>query len=141
MYEVKTKPTDASVEQYLNLIEEEQKRLDSFQLMEMMREITNEEPVLWGTSLIGFGKVAYKNKSGFHGYWGKVGFSPRKQNLTIYSLTGWADHADLLAKLGKHKLGIGCLYINKLSQVDMSVLREIISRSFQATLSPEHADE
>ncbi len=130
MYEVKTKPTKESVATFLNSLTDEQKILDSFQLVELMREVTNEEPILWGPSIIGFGKMPYLYENGRTEDWPIMGFSPRKQSLTIYPPAGWRDREDLLARLGKHKTSKSCLYINRLKQVDMAVLKEILVHSF-----------
>jgi len=126
MYEVKTKPTKDNVESFINSLTDEQKKVDSFQLVELMKEMTNEEPILWGSSIIGFGKKPVQYKNGRSEDWPIMGFSPRKQSLTIYPPAGWRDREDLFAKLGKHKTSKGCLYINRLKQVDMTVLREIL---------------
>ena len=124
--EIKTKPTAASVEDFINNIKDEQKRKDSFVLLEMMKKASGEEPVLWSNSIIGFGNKRYKSPaSGREVDWFKIGFSPRKANLTVY-LINMQLHADALKKLGKYKTGGGCLYINKLEDVDMKVLKEII---------------
>ncbi len=129
MYELKTKPTNDSVTTFLNSLTDEQKKIDSFQLVELMKEVTHEEPILWGPSIIGFGKIAYQYKNGRTEDWPIIGFSPRKQSLTIYPPAGWRNQEDLLAKLGKHKTSVSCLYINRLDQVDMAVLRDILYRS------------
>src|SRR6266566_4268731 len=136
MAELKTKVTNQSVTDFLGTIEPEQKRKDGFALLEMFQKVTGEEAVMWGTSIVGFGKYHYKSeKSAQEGDWFLVGFSPRKQNLTLYILHGNDKNQELLAKLGKHKssggsMG-GCLYINKLSDVDLKVLTALIETSFQ----------
>jgi hypothetical protein len=94
-----------------------------------MKKAAQAEPKMWGASIIGFGHYHYKSKSGREGDWFPIGFSPRKQNLTLYLMDGFDKHGDLLAKLGKHKLGKGCLYINKLEDVDVSVLKELLNRA------------
>ena len=128
--EIKTKPTSANVEDFINHIEDEQKRKDSFVLLEMMKESTGEEPVLWGSAIIGFGNRRYKSPAtGREVDWLLMGFSPRKASLSIYLMGGIKDHADALKKLGKHKTGVGCLYINKLDDVDLKVLKKIIDAS------------
>lgn len=127
--QIKTKPTAASVEGFLNAIKEEQKRKDSFAVLEMMKKATGEEPVLWGSAIIGFGNKRYKSpKTGREVDWLKIGFSPRKANLTLY-LMNMQEHAAALKKLGKHKTGGGCLYINRLDQVDLKVLKGMIDAS------------
>jgi hypothetical protein len=128
--EIKTKPTSASVEDFINQIKDEQKRKDSFVLLEIMKEATGEEPVLWGSAIIGFGNRRYKSPStGREVDWLLMGFSPRKTSLSIYLMGGIKDHADALKKLGKHKAGVGCLYINKLEDIDLKVLKGIIDAS------------
>ena len=128
--EIKTKPTSASVEDFINQVKNEQKRKDSFVLLEMMKEATGEEPVLWGSAIIGFGNRRYKSPTtGREVDWLLMGFSPRKVSLSVYLLGGIKDHADALKKLGKHKTGVGCLYINKLEDIDLKVLKGIIDAS------------
>ncbi len=129
MAELKTKATDINVEEFLNNIEDEQKRQDSFTLLALMRVVTGKEAKLWGSSIIGFGESHYKYASGREGDWFLTGFSPRKQNLTLYINGGFEAHADLLKTLGKHKIGKGCLYINKLSDIDQATLRELVKQS------------
>lgn len=130
--EIKTKPTAASVEDFINHIPDEQKRRDSLVLLEMMKKASGEEPVLWSSSIIGFGNKRYKSQStGREVDWLKIGFSPRKANLSLYVSVGIEEHAAALKKLGKHKTGVGCLYINKLDDVDLKVLRSIIDTSLK----------
>ncbi len=135
MAELKTKVTIQDPREFLKTIEPEQKRQDSLVLLEMFEKITGEKAVMWGPSIVGFGKYHYKSqKSSQEGDWMLVGFSPRKQNLTLYILHGNTENAVLLEKLGKYKtsggLG-GCLYINKLSDIDLSILEKLIEKSFQ----------
>jgi hypothetical protein len=127
MAELKTKPNDADVQAFLASVPDEQKRNDSFALLEMFRTITGEEPRMWGSSIVGFGDYHYAYASGREGDWFVTGFSPRKQNLTLYCMGSYEPHGELLARLGKHKLGKGCLYINRLRDVDLGVLRELIT--------------
>lgn len=127
----KTKPTEAKVEEFLASIENEQRRKDGLELLHLMREITKERPVMWGQSIVGFGDYHYKYASGREGDWFKTGFSPRKSSLTLYIMPNLDEFKPLLAKLGKHRTGKGCVYISKLSDVDISVLREIIEKSIQ----------
>jgi len=128
--EIKTKPTSASVEDFINTIKDEQKRKDSFVLLEMMKKATGEEPVLWGSSVIGFGSKRYKSPtSGREVDWLRIGFSPRKANLSLYISVGIKEHDAALKKLGKHKTGVGCLYINKLEDIDIKVLKGMIDAS------------
>jgi len=130
LVEIKTKPTSASVEDFINSIKDEQKRKDSFMLLEMMKKATGEEPILWSSSVIGFGIKRYKSPTtGREVDWLRIGFSPRKANLSLYISVGIKEHAAALKKLGKHKTGVGCLYINKLEEIDLKVLKEIIDTS------------
>ncbi len=123
--EIKTKPTAASVEDFINTVKDEQKRKDSFVLLEMMKKASGEEPKMWGGSLIGFGNKRYKSPAtGREVDWLRIGFSPRKANLLLYISVSLKEHAEALKKLGKHKTGVGCLYINKLEDIDIKVLKE-----------------
>lgn len=131
MAELKTKPTDASVEAFLSAVENQQKREDSFALLALLREVTGYEPKLWGTSIIGFGQYHYRYASGREGDSILTGFSPRKQNLTVYITAGFTQYEALLAKLGKHSTGQSCLYIKKLADVDLDVLRELVRQSVE----------
>jgi hypothetical protein len=129
MAELKTKPTDEGVEAFLNSVENEQKRLDSLTIMQLMKRASGEEPQMWGSSIVGFGRYHYRYKSGREGKWFLTGFSPRKQNLTLYIMSGFEQYEGLLDKLGKHKTGVGCLYIKKLEDVDITILEELVQRS------------
>ncbi len=130
MAELKTKKNAASVEGFLNTIKDKQKRDDSFSILEMFTKATGEKPAMWGPSIVGFGNVHLKYPSGRELDWMKIGFSPRKQNLTLYVLCNSKEQNELLKKLGKHKTGQSCLYINKLSDVDPQVLKKIIERGY-----------
>ena len=132
MAENKTQKTENSVADFLNSLPDEGKRRDSFAVLELLKQISGQEPKLWGASIIGFGDTHYKYESGREGDWFLVGFSPHKQNLTLY-LTGGLPRQGLLDQLGKHKTGKGCLYINKLSDVNLEVLREMIAQSLAHT--------
>ena len=129
MYEPKTKVNDASVEKFLEDVPDEKKRKDSFVPLEMMRKATGKEPKMWGTSIVGFDSYHYRGKAS-EGDAGIAGFSPRKQSLTLYMMSGWEYHKDLLKKLGKHSLGKVCLYIKRLDDVDVAVLAELIDAAF-----------
>ena len=130
MAEMKTIQTEASVEDFLNLIEDNQKREDCFEIVKMMKQVTKKEPKMWGPSIIGFGSYHYKYESGREGDSPQIGFSPRKQNITLYILSG-SDHENpLLQKLGKHSISKVCLYIKRLADVDKKVLLELIKVSF-----------
>ena len=130
MAELKTKQNQASVEEFLDKLPDQQ-REDSYELVKMMKKITKEEPKMWGASIVGFGSYHYKYASGHEGDTCVAGFSPRKQNLTLYMSADIKKHYKLLEKLGKHKTGVGCLYIKKLSDVDKKVLEELIGNAVQ----------
>ena len=130
MAELKTKLNDASVTDFLNGIKDEGKRADSFEILKMMRQVTKQEPKMWGSSIVGFGNMHLKYESGRELDWFVVGFSPRKQNLTLYGMGDWMQ-SDLLKKLGKCKTGKGCLYINKIADVDVKVLKELLKQAAQ----------
>jgi len=131
MAELKTKKNDASVADFLNAVEKDQKRADAWTILEMIQTITGDEPSMWGDSIVGFGAYHYETKAGTKGDWPVVGFSPRKRNLTLYVMPGFGEFDDLLSKLGKHKTGVGCLYINKLADVDLDVLRDLVAQSVE----------
>ena len=131
MSDLKTKKNDASVEEFLNKVENERKREDSWRIVNLMSEVTGEEPAMWGDSIVGFGEYSYRYASGREGEWMLVGFSPRKQNLTLYIMSGFDEYEELLAKIGKHKTGKSCLYINKLDDVDVDVLKKLINKSVE----------
>ncbi|MEJ7768974.1 MAG: DUF1801 domain-containing protein [Chitinophagaceae bacterium] len=130
MAEIKTKPTSASVEDFINTVKDEQKRKDSFVIVEIMKKATGEDPKMWGSSIIGFGNFKYKSPAtGKEVDWLRIGFSPRKANLSLYISINIKEHAAALEKLGKHKTGVGCLYINKLEDIDIKILKEMIDKS------------
>jgi len=127
---IKTKQTSASVEEFINGVEDEQKRKDSYVILKMMKKATGEEPKMWGGSIVGFGNKRYKSPaSGREVDWFHIGFSPRKTNLTLHLVMNVKERDADLKKLGKHKSGVGCLYINKLEDVDMKVLKGMIDAS------------
>lgn len=131
MAELKTKATTQKATEFLNTIEPEGKRKDGIVLLGMFQKVTGKKAVMWGTSIVGFGMYHYKSeKSTQEGDWPLVGFSPRKQNLTLYIMAGNENSQELLKKLGKHKTSGGCLYINKLSDVDQAILPKLIEKSF-----------
>ncbi len=132
MSDNKTQPTQQSVAQFIDAVEDPQKRADSHQLIKMMTDITGEKPVMWGPTMIGFGSYHYKYESGREGDFMVVGFSPRKAALVLYGLIYYDKGQELLKKLGPHKAGKGCLYIKRLADVDQSVLGEMIGLSFNA---------
>ena len=126
---IKTKETTSSVKDFIDAIQDEEKRKDSLLLIELLQKATKEKPKMWGSSIIGFGNKRYKSPAtGREVDWFKIGFSPRKANLTIY-LIDMQQHAAALKKLGKHKTGGGCLYVRRLADVDIKVLEEMINAS------------
>ena len=129
MTELKTKPNDKSVIEFLNNVENKRRREDSFAVLKLMKEVTEEEPLMWGDSIVGFGSYHYKYSSGREADWLQIGFSPRKQSLTIYIMDGFEKYEELLDQLGKHKTGKSCLYINKLDDVSIPVLKDIMTES------------
>ena len=131
MAELKTKATKDSVLKFLNSIEPEEKRKDGLALLKMYKKITGQKAVMWGSSMVGFGKYHYKSeRSTQEGDWPLAAFSPRKQNLTLYAMAGNKGNLEL-KKLGKHKTSVGCLYINRLSDVDEKILISLIKKSYQ----------
>lgn len=132
MAELKTQKNEGDVEAFLNNVENKRRREDSFVVLDLMKDVTGDEPKMWGTSIIGFGSYRYKYASGRENDWFLTGFSPRKTSLTLYIMPGFERYDELLGQLGKHKIGKSCLYVNKLDDVDMDVLRELV------TLSAEH---
>jgi len=132
MAEIKTKPTGASVEDFLNAIPDKQKRKDAFQIMKMMKSASKEKPKLWGSAIIGFGEHRYKSAAtGREVDWFKIGFSPRKTAFSLHLVIDIQKHKEALKKLGKHKTGVGCLYINKLADVDLKVLKGMVADSLK----------
>lgn len=128
--EIKTKATAASVDDFINSIADETKRNDSFAILKMMKKATGDEPKMWGSAIIGFGDLRYKSpNTGREVDWFKVGFSPRKANLSLYLTINIKEQLPTPEKLGKHKTGVGCLYINKLADVDTKVLQELIDKA------------
>lgn len=129
MAELKTKPTKVSVAAYVKKITDAQKRADTQTLVALMTQATKSDPVMWGTSIIGFGSYRYEYASGQKGDWPIIGLAPRKQNLTLYIMPGFDERDTLLKKLGPHKISKSCLYIKRLSDIDMPTLKKIITRS------------
>lgn len=126
MSENKTKPTETSPQDFITSVEHATRRADAQTLLELMRKVTGWEARMWGPSIIGFGEYHYKYESGREGDFMRTGFSPRKANMVVYIMPGYTDFSEILSRLGKHKLGKSCLYINKLADVDMGVLEELI---------------
>jgi hypothetical protein len=137
MSELQTKVNNASVEKFLNAVADEQARKDCYEILKIMKQVTKEEPKMWGASIVGFGSYHYKGASGREGDWMLTGFSPRKQNLTLYLMHGFNVHKDLLKKLGKYKTSMGCLYIKKLDDVDKKVLKELVAESVKRMKSQD----
>ena len=131
MAENKTKATTASVDAFIESIENEKKRKDSKAILRMMEDVTGEKPRMWGDSIIGFGDIHYKYASGREADWFKIGFCPRKQNISLYLSQVYMNNNDKLQKLGKHKTGKSCLYINKLEDIDLEVLKIIFQESLK----------
>jgi hypothetical protein len=143
MAELKTKVNDASVKGFINSVPNQRMKSDGFALLEMFTRLTGEEPKMWGTSIVGFGSYHYKSeRSSQEGDWPLTGFSPRKQNLTLYVMPGFEnkDLSNLLGKLGKHKTSKACLYINKLDDVNLKVLEQIIKKSYEITKAQYRAN-
>lgn len=131
MTELKTKPNDQSVTAFLNGIAEDKRRQDCFTLLELMRQVTDMEPKMWGDTVVGFDSYHYKYQSGREGDWFLTGFSPRKQNLTLYIMAGFDQYEALLERLGKFTTGKSCLYIKKIEDIDLPTLRELIRQSVE----------
>lgn len=130
MAELKTKKNDGSVTDFIESVSDEVKKQDSYKLLEIFKEATGEDPKLWGTSIIGYGSYHYKSsRSTQEGDWPLTGFSPRKQAITVYIMPGFDKYKKELAKLGKYKTSVSCLYIKKLADVDKDILKKIITDS------------
>jgi hypothetical protein len=129
MAELKTTPNDQNVVAFLDGVSDERRRQDCFAVLQLMQDVTQAAPRMWGDSIVGFGDYHYRYASGREGDWFVTGFSPRKQSLTLYIMSGFDRYAELLAKLGKYKTGKSCLYINRLSDIDQAVLRELVAES------------
>ncbi len=130
MAELKTKKTRASVTAFLESVENEQRREDAFELLEIFKQTTKMAPALWGNSIVGFGEYHYKSeRSSQEGDWPLTGFSPRKRNMTVYIMPGFTNYQELLSKLGQHKTSVSCIYFNKIENIDVKVLKQIIRRS------------
>jgi len=138
MAENKTRPTDVPVDEFIAQVENKRRRADAETALEIYGEVTGLEPVMWGPSIVGYGSRHYVYASGREGDMPAAGFSPRKSNMTFYINAGFEGAAELLAKLGKHRTSVSCLYINKLADVDLDVLREIIARDFALAAEDGH---
>ena len=131
MAENKTKPTEEGVEAFIGSIVDPQRQADCRTLMGLMQRFSGEPPVMWGPSIVGFGRYDYKYESGRSGEFFLVGFSPRKANLTLYIVPGFAEYEPLLGRLGKHSIGKSCLYVKRLADIDMKVLEQMVSLSIE----------
>lgn len=138
MAENKTKPTDADVVEFLDNVEDAGKRQDCFTVLKLMEEVTGEKATMWGSSIVGFGSYHYKYASGREGDSPLVGFSPRKQNLTLYVLTDFEGEDELMQKLGKYTTGKVCLYVKRLTDIDMGVLRELVEKCVEHVKVTNH---
>jgi hypothetical protein len=127
--ELKTKPNDQDVEAFLNCVDDEKKRQACFTVLEIMEQATDDKARMWGDSIVGFGTYRYKYASGRDAEWMLTGFSPRKRNLTLYIMSGFDEYDEILGNLGKYTTGKSCLYIKKLEDVDLDVLRELVDQS------------
>jgi hypothetical protein len=141
MAELKTRKTDLSVEKFLKSIEDEGRRRDARQVAALFRRATGKKPAMWGPSIVGYGDFHYRYASGREGDWFLAGFSPRKHALTIYLMPGLARHEALLARLGRHTRGAGCLYIRRLAEVDLAVLERLVRASVAAARTADPAGE
>ncbi|HEV2826427.1 MAG TPA: DUF1801 domain-containing protein [Pyrinomonadaceae bacterium] len=135
MAELKTKETTASVSEFIDKIADPQRREDCRAVADIMRDVTGEEPKMWGSSIVGFGRYHYKYASGREGDWMITGFSPRKGDLTLYLMGGFDSFAELMKDLGKYKTGKSCLYIKKLADIDVGILRKLVSKSVKLMAS------
>jgi len=131
MAELKTRPNESSVEEFLKEIPDVRQRQDCYTLLNLMRSVTKVEPRMWGSSIVGFGSYHYKYASGREGDWFLVGFSPRKQSLTLYIMGGFSQYEDLLKSLGKYKTGKSCLYVKRLDEIVLPILEDLVRQSVQ----------
>ena len=131
MAENKTQKTGASVDEFLAAVPNGQRQEDGLALLAMMKDVTGLEPEMWGPSIVGFGEYHYRYESGREGDMPLTGFSPRSKSLSLYVMPGFGESDDLLSRLGKHRVGVSCLYINKLDDVDRDMLRELVARSYE----------
>lgn len=127
---LKTKETDSDVSAFINAIEDSIKREDCIKLITMLEDISGIKAKIWGARIIGFGSYIYKTKAGKEGEWFLIGFSPTKANISLHLMFGLEDETELLSKLGKHKMGKGCVYINKLADVDMAILKQLMIKTY-----------
>ena len=131
MAELKTKENKASVQQFIDTLQDAGRKRDCLIMRRMMQDVTGKRARMWGDSIVGFGRYHYRYDSGREGDFFVTGFSPRKQNFTIYIMPGYSDYRGLLKKIGKHKLGKSCLYVNSLDDIDLNILKQMISASVE----------
>ena len=136
MSDRKTQPTDASVEEVIDRVGDERRRDDAREVLDLMQEVTGAEPVVWGPSMIGFGRQAYTTADGKEHDWFAVGLAPRKAALTLYGLTFYGSNEDLLERLGPHTTGKGCVYVKRVGDLDHAVLTELVARAWQDNHQP-----
>jgi hypothetical protein len=140
MAAAKTVPTDASVPDFLASVPDPRRRADAQAVCDLMTEITGEQPVLWGSSIVGFGTLRWTGANGKESVWMEVGFAPRKAATVLYLMDGYEERADLLARLGPHSIGKSCLYLKRLADVDLGVLTELITASVTEVRGPRFPD-
>ena len=133
MADPKTRPTDADVDAFLEAVPDERRREEARAVCRLMQQVTGDQPVLWGTSIVGFGRVLLRYASGRELEWPATGFSPRKAALTVYLMDGFEEHTELLARLGPHSVGRSCLYLKRLRDVDLDVLAALVTESVRHT--------
>ncbi|NPC41693.1 DUF1801 domain-containing protein [Nocardioides sp. zg-1230] len=136
MSDRKTKPNDASVEEVIDAAADERRRDDAREVLDLMREVTGAEPVVWGSSMIGFGRQPYTTADGKEREWFAVGLAPRKAALTLYGLTFYGSNEDLLERLGPHTTGKGCVYVKRVADLDRAVLTEMVDRAWRENHHP-----
>jgi hypothetical protein len=141
MADIKTKRNDASVDDFLNAIKDEQVRNDCWTIVDIMQKATNSKPQMWGSGIVGFGSYRYKYASGREGDWMLAAFSPRKQNITLYIWPGFEGYDELMAQLGKHSCGKACVYIKRLSDVHLPTLKKLIKGSVKHKLKTSPPDK
>jgi len=132
MSEIKTRLNDKDLDEFLNSIENRKRSEDTNKIIDIMKKVTSHEPKMWGDSIIGFDTYHYKYKTGREGDWLAIGVAPRKQNISLYLMNGFNEYEDLLSKLGKHKVGKACLYINKIEDINIKILEELIAKSYKS---------
>ncbi|MCZ6692329.1 MAG: DUF1801 domain-containing protein [Bacteroidetes bacterium] len=131
MAELKTKPNNQNVDDFLKKVSDPAKRKNCHRVLDIMKQITQQEPKMWGDSMVGFGNYHYQYTSGREGNWFLTGFSPRKQSLTIYIMSGFDQFEHLMSQLGKYKNSKSCLYVKKLDDIDLGILKELIAESIK----------